>query len=127
MSINSKSFESVIKEYLDNYASKDKQFAKKYSNKSKSIDECCKYIYQEVRNSMNGNGMCVACSDEEVYGIAVHYYDEEDIVVKDDNISVEKVEYVSKDIEKSKKQRGRKKKEVEVDENIPESLVIPIF
>jgi hypothetical protein len=71
------SFEQAIKTYLDNRAKEDELFAKTYAKPNKSIDECCKYILQEARK----RGNAVAMTDEEVYGMAVHYYDEDSIKV----------------------------------------------
>lgn len=68
-------FKQVIKGYLDSRANLDSVFALKYSNKNKSIDECCNYIFKEARKL--GNAVCMR--DEEVYGMAIHYYDEENI------------------------------------------------
>lgn len=45
---------------------------------NKSLEECGQYILQEVRKK----GSFVAMTDEEVFGLAVHYYDEDDITVK---------------------------------------------
>lgn len=73
-------FENAIKKYLDEYASNDSVFAVKYENPKKSISECCSFIASEVRKM----GVC-GLDDAEVYGLAVHYYDEEDITV-DNNI-----------------------------------------
>lgn len=71
---------TVIKNYLDNRARTDELFAAKYANPKKSIDECCKYITGEAyAKAENG---CAVISDEEVYGMAVHYYDEEDIKIR---------------------------------------------
>ena len=65
---------TAIKNYLDNRARTDELFAAKYANPKKSIDECCKYITGEAyARAKNG---CAVISDEEVYGMAVHYYDE---------------------------------------------------
>jgi hypothetical protein len=44
----------------------------------KSLKECGQYILQEARKK----GSHVAMTDEEVFGLAVHYYDEDDITVK---------------------------------------------
>jgi hypothetical protein len=44
----------------------------------KSLKECGQYILQEARKK----GSHVAMTDEEVFGLAVHYYDEDDIAVK---------------------------------------------
>jgi len=70
-------FEAVIKEYLDKRAEEDEQFAKSYANKKKSITECCKFIMGEI--AMQG---VLGLTDPEVYGLAVHYYDEKNIKVK---------------------------------------------
>ncbi|MBQ2289908.1 MAG: PcfK-like family protein [Bacteroidaceae bacterium] len=71
---------TVIKNYLDNRARTDELFAAKYANPKKSIDECCKYITGEAyARAKNG---CAVISDEEVYGMAVHYYDEENITIR---------------------------------------------
>lgn len=71
---------TAIKNYLDNRAKTDELFAAKYANPKKSIDECCKYITGEAyARAKNG---CAVISDEEVYGMAVHYYDEEDINIR---------------------------------------------
>lgn len=71
---------TAIKNYLDNRAKSDELFAAKYANPKKSIDECCKYITCEAyARAKNG---CAVISDEEVYGWAVHYYDEDDITIR---------------------------------------------
>ena len=72
---SNESFKQAIKAYLDKRAEEDSLFAPKYANEKKSIDECCSYIMGEARK----RGNAVAISDEEVYGMAVHYYDEDDI------------------------------------------------
>lgn len=71
---------TAIKNYLDNRAKTDELFAAKYANPKKSIDECCKYITGEAY-AMAKDGTAVI-SDEEVYGMAVHYYDEENIEIR---------------------------------------------
>lgn len=71
---------TAVKTYLDNRASTDELFAKRYANPKKSIQECCKYITGEAyAKAKNG---CAVISDEEVYGMAVHYYDEENIEIR---------------------------------------------
>ena len=74
---SNESFKQAIKAYLDKRAEEDSLFAPKYANEKKSIDECCSYIMGEARK----RGNAVAISDEEVYGMAVHYYDEDDIKI----------------------------------------------
>lgn len=72
---------TAIKDYLENRARTDELFAEKYANPEKSIDECCEYITGEAYARAK-DGMAVI-SDEEVYGMAVHYYDEEDIEIRE--------------------------------------------
>lgn len=71
------SFKEAIKSYLDERAKTDELFAKSYSKPNKSIDECCSYIMGEAKK----RGNAVAISDAEVFGMAVHYYDEDNIKV----------------------------------------------
>lgn len=71
-------FKIVIKKYMDQRAANDELFAVTYVKPGKSIDECCRYILGEA----NKRGNAVFMSDEEVYGLAVHYYDEENIKIK---------------------------------------------
>lgn len=70
-------FKAVIKDYLDNRAKTDKLFAKSYKKKGKSLDECCNYIIGEVQKQVKSGQIVVP--REEVFGMAVHYYDEDDI------------------------------------------------
>lgn len=65
-------FTRVIKSYLEDRASKDSAFAQSFAKEGKSIDECVKFILSEVRKS-GREGF----ADEEIYGMAVHYYDED--------------------------------------------------
>lgn len=67
----------AIKAYLDKRAQEDTLFAASYAKENKSIDECFDYIIGEVRKK----GNAVYMSDDEVFGMAVHYYDEDDIKI----------------------------------------------
>ena len=69
-----KLFEESIKAYLDKRAKEDELFAVAYAKEEKCISECCNYILERVRKS-GRNGY----TDEEIYGMAVHYYDEDNI------------------------------------------------
>ena len=64
----------VIKAYLDKRAAEDELFAKDYAKPGKNIDDCCDFIISEVKKS-GRNGF----DDDEVYGMAVHYYNEEEV------------------------------------------------
>lgn len=71
------SAKEAIKAYLDKRAATDELFAVSYAKPKKNIDECFRYILGEARK----RGAEVCMTDEEVFGLAVHYYDEDDIVV----------------------------------------------
>lgn len=81
------SIKDAIKSYLDERAKTDELFAKSYAKPNKSIDECCAYVWGEVYKrsvaiSIPGyNGKGADIPREEVFGMAVHYYDEDDIKV----------------------------------------------
>ena len=72
-----KEFKDTIQKYLQERAAEDLLFAPRLANPKKSIDECCRYILGEARK----RGTSVVMSDTEVFGMAVHYYDEENIEV----------------------------------------------
>jgi len=69
-------FTEQVKQYLDNLASTDPLFAKTYQKEGKTLEECVKYIMTTVQKSgING------FADSEIYGMAVHYYDEDGLKV----------------------------------------------
>jgi len=69
-------FKKVIENHLKGLAEKDSLFAEKFNNPKKNIKDCVTYILKQVKES-GANGF----TDDEVYGIAIHYYDEESIDV----------------------------------------------
>lgn len=131
MELQLSSFETTIKNYLDNRAKEDKSFADKYANPNKSVAECCKYIYQQVEKSRKDNARCVACSSDEVFGMAVHYYDEDDIKVEGPSAPVKGVSQSPEPPQSANKPKERKRKtkakETVEDPDVPEELVIPLF
>lgn len=109
-----KDFNKVIQEYLEHRAVSDPLFAPKYANTKKSIAECCRYILGEARK----RGNQVVMTDEEVFGLAVHYYDEDNIKISDSgkcNVSSSQQTTSKKIVEqqpvKSLIKRGKAKKE----------------
>lgn len=81
-------FKDIIKAELDRRAAEDAQFALKYNDQTrkKSIDECVKFIYGEILNKYvkdRRNVQVAAPTRDEVFGLAVHYYDEDNIKVRD--------------------------------------------
>ena len=69
-------FKRTIQMYLEQRAEEDTLFARSYRNSAKNIDDCVTYILNYVKNSG-----CNGFSDGEIYGQAVHYYDENEIEV----------------------------------------------
>ena len=62
--------------YLEQRAAEDTLFAKNYRNPAKNIDDCVTYILNYVQRSG-----CNGFTDGEIFGQAVHYYDENEIEV----------------------------------------------
>lgn len=69
-------FKRTIQAYLEERAMEDELFAAKYDNPDKNIDDCVTYILNWVQKS-GCNGFC----DDEIYGQAIHYYEEKDIEI----------------------------------------------
>ena len=74
----SNEFQKTIAAYLEQRAAQDETFAAKYANPQKSIDDCCNYILHAAEK-----GGCAGYTDDEVYGWAIHYYDEENLSLID--------------------------------------------
>lgn len=69
-------FKNEIQTYLEQRAEYDELFARSYRNPLKNIEDCLTYILNYVKQSG-----CNGFSDDEIFGQAVHYYDEADIEV----------------------------------------------
>lgn len=67
-------FKRTIQDYLEERAKTDELFAKAYAKPNKSIDECITYILSEVQRSG-----CNGFEDNEIFGMAVHYWDEDNL------------------------------------------------
>lgn len=69
-------FKNTIKTYLDQRAEEDVLFSFQYTKPEKNIDDCITYILNTVQKSG-----CNGFADDEIYSMAVHYYDEDNIQV----------------------------------------------
>lgn len=69
-------FTRTILTYLELRAESDTLFAESFAKENKNIDDCITYILNTVQKSG-----CNGFADEEIYSMAVHYYDEDDIKV----------------------------------------------
>ena len=65
------SFREAIRTHLDGLADMDALFQLVYTNPKKNIEDCTTYILNQVKGS-GANGF----TDDEIFGMAVHYYDE---------------------------------------------------
>lgn len=72
----SASFKNSIQSYLEQRAEYDELFARSYRNPLKNIEDCITCILNYVQKSG-----CNGFDDDEIFGQAVHYYDETDIEV----------------------------------------------
>ena len=69
-------FKRTIQAYLEQYSTTDELFAETLKNPSKNIDDCITYILNTVQKSE-----CNGFADDEIYNMAIHYYDEDKIEV----------------------------------------------
>lgn len=112
----SKTFQTTIATYLEKIAMQDPVFKKKFENPKKKIEDCVTYILNTVKKS-GVNGF----TDSEIYGMALHYYDEEIINIgspmKMKVVVNHKVELTPEEIEAEKK-KARDKIHAEIRENM---------
>ena len=71
-----RAFSDTIKEYLEGMAENDALFAVKFANPAKSMEDCVTYIINQVQKSG-----CNGFADDEIFGMAVHYWEESEIEV----------------------------------------------
>ena len=69
-------FRQTIKAYLGERAQNDELFAVSYAKENKNMDDCVTFILNQVKRSK-----CMGLTDEEVYSLAVHFFDEDDIEI----------------------------------------------
>ena len=69
-------FADTIRHYLEKRAENDVLFAVKFANPSKSVEACVTYIINEVKKSG-----CSGFTDDEIFGKAIHYFEESEIEV----------------------------------------------
>lgn len=72
-------FKQTIKSYLDERAKTDELFAVAYAKENKNLDDCVTFILNQVKAMADEGG--VGMADCEVYSLACHYFDEDDIEV----------------------------------------------
>ena len=82
---------------------------------NKSIKECWDYVLGEVAKTMfrSGNFGCAAGDDEDLYALAVHYYDDEDDIKIEPLPSTMKVEAKMDEDKKEEKAAESEPKEIQ--------------
>lgn len=117
-------FEKTIQDYLEKRANEDILFAETLKKENKNIKDCCTYIMNQVQASG-----CNGFADEEIFGMAVHYYDEDVIEIgkpmKGKVIVNHSVEITEEDKAEAKKQamdelieEAKKEAKTKLSENI---------
>lgn len=95
-------FKKVVEAHLRFRAFRDPLFAKTLQKPNKNMDDCVAYILNQVKKS-GSSGF----TDDEIFGMAVHYYDEDDIVPGDsqkcDIIINKQVKLTDEEIAEAKK------------------------
>lgn len=82
---------------------------KKLNNPNKSIDKMFSYIRNQAKKkAING---CAVISDTEVFGWAVHYYDEEEVCDNAEQPERMTLQYAKDIVKKSVEKKSKAKKE----------------
>jgi hypothetical protein len=104
---STENFKKVIQQHLDGVAAADSLFAETLKKENKNIDDCITYILNQVKES-GANGF----EDSEIFGMAIHYYDEDDIKagtpVNCKIVTNHKVELTAEDIQQAKQEAMNK-------------------
>lgn len=108
----SEQFKKAIETFLEKKASEDELFAKSYHKKGKSIEDCCYFIIDQVKKS-GFNGF----DNDEIYGMAIHYYDEDDITFEKHNcqVVVNLSDHTKDELEKKAEEEYKRKKIAELE------------
>lgn len=124
-------FQQRIKEYLERRAFNDPEFAARYNQKMEAfkqksyeknegakdcIEECCKYILGEV--SASGRA---GFDDDEIFGMAVHFFDEDDIKIKPNKVE-RVVSNIHVDLTEEEKAEARRKAIAAYQNEVRESM-----
>ena len=107
-------YQTRIKSYLVNNA--DEALANKILTSNKNIPDCFQFVLKEVEKEYiakcGKTSGGYACSDEHVYSLATHYFDETSIIEEKVKVvkpkAEEKVEEVKPKVEENKKPKAKK-------------------
>lgn len=73
---NTDPFKQAVQKHLEVFAEQDCLFANSLKKEEKNIDDCITYILNQVQKS-GRQGF----TDDEIYSMAIHYYDEDKLEV----------------------------------------------
>lgn len=99
----------AVKGYLDARAKDDALFAEMYKKPNKNLNGCWAYIVGIAKK----RGSTVCMTDDEVYGLAVHYYCEDDLKVSPLPKKFESRMSTSNDVTLSEDEKVRLRREAE--------------
>lgn len=105
-------FKESVFTHLQDRATNDELFAVSFAKPEKNIDGCITYILNTVKASG-----CAGFEDEEIYSMAVHYYDEDNLKVGKPisaNVVVNHTVDLSEEERKQAKEQAIKKLQDEV-------------
>lgn len=72
--MKTEAFKKTISDHLEQRANDDPLFRETMQKANKNIDDCVKYIINQVKKTGDN-----VFADAEIFGMAVHYYDEDNI------------------------------------------------
>lgn len=96
----------LICEYLLNR----EDMQEKLNNPNKSIDKMFSYVRSQAEKKKQSNG-CAVIKDTEVFGWAVHYYDEDDACGDEEQPERMTLQYAKDIVKKSVEKKKKPKKE----------------
>lgn len=119
-----------IGNYLLKRAETDPSVKNNLQKEKKSLKECWDYVLGEVAKTMyrSGNFGCASGDDEDLYALAVHYYDEDDIEIAPlpSNMKVETKMDKDKKEEKSAEPKPKEEPKKEKVKRISKSKKDPV-
>ena len=107
-------FQTIVLEHLKQVVSEE--LAKKINNGKKTLDGCYKYIVGEAKKRQENQ--CTVMTDEEVFGLSIHYFEEDEI--EEDKTAPEPAAIIK--TSESAKPKAEAKKEVPKKEELQPQL-----
>ena len=113
---------------IGNYLLSREDWSVKLDNPKKSLKECFDYILIEIsKQAKKEDGIALACGDdEEIYSLAVHYFDEDDIEVGEKNFSTNADGSANLSRLVSKKQQPIKEQDQDIDDIVERKVKVAL-